>query len=269
MAKQTDSKRYLFQADATGVAAQFASPYDDVIPIQSASTLPSIGGRGSSHHGGFQYKDILSFGSAYTEVVGIEAEDGVFETVALSVVENFNLLGVVKCDRIVAKLTGRHPVGINVPAENFIVPAGSVFEGLRIRDVFSARKLVVAPDFFCTPQHSTWSGLLAALENERERALLEPLSLPAPNGDPVQLPTSGRRQDLLGFCIALGEPTPKSELGAPLIIQVPDFGTVHLGEFFCEPTSRRLIMLRAELDGEVQGSVVVGDPIVDGGPYPP
>ncbi len=107
MAKQNNSKRYLFQADATGVAAQFASPYDDVIPIQSASTLPSIGGRGSSHHGGFQYKDILSFGSAYTEVVGIEAEDGVFETVALSVVENFNLLGIVKCDRIVAKLSGQ------------------------------------------------------------------------------------------------------------------------------------------------------------------
>jgi hypothetical protein len=75
---------------------------------------------------------------------------------------------------------------------------------------------------------------------------------------------------LLGFCIALGQPTPESELGNPLVsFQVPGFGTVHLGEFFCEPTSRRLVMLRAELDGEVHGRVVAGDPIVDGAPYPP
>jgi hypothetical protein len=268
MPKQTNSRRYLFQADATGVAGQFVYPFQDVIPIQAASALPSQGGRGSSRVDGFRHKDILSFGSAYTDVGGAETEDGVFETVALSVVENFNLLGVVTCERIVGKLTGRHPGGLQVPAENFIVPAGSVFEGLRIGDRFF-EKLDVAPDFFCTPQLSSWTGLVRAVENERERRLLEPLSLPAPNGDPVPLPIPGRRRDLLGFCIALGKPNPESELGAPLSFTVPDFGTVHLGEFFCEPTSRRLIMLRAELDGAVQGQVVAGDPIVDGGPYPP
>jgi hypothetical protein len=255
---QTNSKRYLFQADATGVAAQFAYPYDDVIRIQAASTLPSAGGRGSSHAGEFSYKHILSFGSAYTEVVGTEVEDGIFETTALSVVENFNLLGIVRCDRIVGKLTGRHPGGLEVPTENFIVPAGSVFEGLRIRDVFSARKLAVAPDFFCEPEHSSWSGIVKAVQNDRERALLEPLALRAPNGEPVSLLTSERR-NLLGFCIA----------GVQQSFPVPNFGTVHLGEYFCEPRLRRLIMLRVELDGvDVQGQVVAGDPIVNGVPYP-
>jgi hypothetical protein len=265
---QTNSKRYLFQADATGVAGQFIYPFNDVIPIQAASTLPSIGGFGSSRVDGFRHKDILSFDSAYTEVVGTETEDGVFETVALSVVENFKLLDFVTCDRIVGRLTGRRPGSLEVPAQHFIVPAGSVFEGLRIGDRFF-EKLDLAPDFFCTPEHATWTGLLEALENERDRRLLESLSLPAPNGDPVPLPIPGRRTDLLGFCIALGEPTVDAVLGAPLIFTVPEFGTVHLGEFFCEPTSRRLIMLRVELDGAVQGQVVAGDPIVDGGPYPP
>ncbi len=265
---KTNSKRYLFQADATGVAGQFVFPFPEAIPIQAASALPSEGGRGSSRVDGFRHKDILSFGSAYTEVGGAEMEDGVFETVALSVVENFNLLGVVTCDRIVGKLTGRHPGGLQGPAENYIVPAGSVFEGLRIGDTFF-EKLDVAPDLFNTPELSSWTGLLAALENDRERRLLEPLSLPAPNGDPVPLPIPGQRADLLGFCIALGKPTQESVLGAPLSFTVPDFGTVHLGEFFCEPTSRRLIMLRIELDGALRGQVVAGDPIVDGGPYPP
>lgn len=264
MPKQTNSKRYLFQADATGVGVQFPYPFNDVLPIQAASALPSVGGFGSSRVEGFRHGHILSFGSTYTEVRGAEAEDGVFETVALSVVEDFNLLDVVKCDRVVGKLTGRHPL----ESENFIVPAGSVFEGLRIGDRFIER-LEVAPDYFCDPEHATWTGLERALENEKDRRILASITLPDEDGDPVPLPPGGPKTDLLGFCIALGEPTPDAVLGTPLIFNVPDFGTVHLGEFFCEPSSRRLIMLRVELEGAVRGQVVVGDPIVDGRPYPP
>jgi hypothetical protein len=268
-------QRYLFQAEATGVGAQFFQPFNEVIPIQAASALTVDGGRGFSRiedfgfraerFGYFGYKDIVSFDTAYTEVVGVEIEEGVFETVALSVVENFDLLGVVKCDRIVGILTGTYPGGPK-GSENSIVPTGSFFEGLRIDDI-SFDKLDIAPDFFCTPERSCWSGLVGAMANERERRLLESLSLPDANGDPVPLPSVGTRRDLLGFSIALGEPEDEAELGAPLNFTVPDFGTVHLGEFFCQPNSRRLIMLRIELDGEVQGNVVVGDPVVAGEPY--
>jgi hypothetical protein len=254
VAKLTN-KRYLFEANATGVAGQIVQPFNEVVPVQAASALPVGGGFGSSRVDGFRHpKDVLSFSAAYTEVRGAEIEDGVFETVAVSVVENFNLLDVVKCDRIEARLVGTHPV----PGENSIVSSGSVFLGLSIGDrVFD--KVDVAPDYFSAPTHSTWSGLLAAVENDRERALLEPLALRGPNGDLVSLMLS-ERKGLIGLCIA--RDVPQSFI-------VPDFGTVHLGEFFCQSTSRRLIMLRAELTGEVQGQVVVGDPIVDGGPYPP
>jgi hypothetical protein len=252
--KQTRSKRYLFQANATGVAGQFVQPFNDVIPIQAASALPVHGGIGLSRVERFRHKDILSFDAAYTEVRGAEIADGVFETVAMSVVENFDLLDVVHCDRIVGQLTGTHPV----PGENSIVPSGSFFEGLRIgNQIFP--KLGVAHEYFRAREHSSWSGLLGSIENDLERALLEPLSLRAPNGDPVSLLLS-ERKGLLGFSIA--EDVPRS-------FTVEDFGTVHLGEFFCQPTSRRLIMLRAELNGAVEGQVVLGDPIVDGEPFPP
>jgi hypothetical protein len=259
--KQTNSKRYLFQADATGVAVQFPYPFNDVLPIQAASTLPSIGGRGSSRVDEFRLGHILSFGSAYTEVRGAVTEDGVFETVALSVVEDFKLRDAVTCKRIMGSLTGTHPLG----RENSIVSRGSVFEGLRIGDNFFER-LEVAPAFFY--EHATWTDLQSALKDERDRKILATITLPDENGDPVPLPPVGQRTDLLGFSIALGEPTAESPLGRPLRFPVPDFGTVHLGELFCEPSSRRLIMLRVALDGDVQGQVVVGDPIVDGQPYP-
>jgi hypothetical protein len=110
----------------------------------------------------------------------------------------------------------------------------------------------VAPKFFL--DHASWSDLNRVVKNEPD--LLQKISL-APN-----------RDGLLGFGIAL-DPDAGPDFGKPLIIDVSGFGTVHLGEFFCDPSSRRLIMLRAELNGAVRGQVVVGDPIVDGQPFPP
>jgi len=266
--KQDNSRQYLFQADATGVAGQFSYPFANLIPIQAASALPSDGGSGWSGVGFFRHDDVLSFRSAFTEVRGVEIDDDVYDTIAVSVVEQFNLLDVITCDRVIARLHGRYAGSRDTPAEISIVPVGSVFERLRIGDEFFER-LEVAPRFFCQPEYASWTGLLRAIENQRTRALLEPLSLPAPNGKPVPLPVPGQRTNLLGFCIALGRPEPGDELGTPLLFNLPDFGTVHLGEFFCQPNSRRLIMLRAELNGERRGQVVVGDPVISGSPYPP
>ncbi len=252
MPKQTNSKRYLFQADATGVAAQFVHPFHDVISIQAASALPVDGGFGSSRVDGFRHK-YLTFDSAYTQVRGVETAAGFYETVAQSVIEGFKLLDFIECGRIVGQLIGRYPADLNAPDEISIVPTGSVFEDLRIGDE-RWDKLEIAPSF-CAPEISRWTHLLRAVEKDRE---LGRLALGAPNGDPVSLSISGQK-NLLGFCIADG---------VRQNFPVPDFGTVHLGEFFCQPHSRRLIMLRVELDGEVQGQVVAGDPIVSGVPYP-
>jgi hypothetical protein len=234
--------------------------------VQAASSLPASGGFGSARVDGFRYKEILSFPSAYTEVVGTEVHEGVFETLTLSVVEKFNLLDVVTCDRIVARVTGKYPgdrkEASDLPPEISIVPIGSRFERLRIGNIFFER-LELAPDYFCQPEHACWSGLQEALKNEQDRKLLAPLSLPGPDGNPAPLPPGGQASGVLGFCLALSEPKPGAVLGAPLRVMVPQFGTVHLGEFFCYPTSRRLIMLRADLGCPVQGMVSVCG--VDGG----
>lgn len=270
MRKQSRSKRYIFHADATGVAGQIFHPFQELIPVQAASGLPANGGFGSARVEGFRHREIVSFGSAYTEVAGRETEDGVFETLAVSVVEKFNLLDVITCDRMVGRLTGRHPgegrLGSSTPQETSILPTGSRFEGLRIGNTYFDR-LEVAPAFFCQPEHAYWSGLLEAVERDRDQ--LSRLTLPADDGQPVPLPESGERPEFLGFSIALGERQQGFELGVPLRFDIPHFGIVHLGEYFCDATSRRLIMLRAELGCTVQGWVIAGDPIIDGAPYPP
>jgi len=264
---QSNSKRFIFQADAIGVAGQIIHPFIDVVPVQAASALPVDGGFGSARAEGFNHKDILSFDSAYSEVVGTQTDD-TSQTVTLSVVEKFNLLDVVTCDRIVVRLTAKYPGEYQDGSECSIVPTGSRFEGLRVGDKFFDI-LEVAPDYFCRPDIACWAGLQKALGDEKDRRILAPLSLPGPDGNPVPLPDPGQRQDVLGFCIALDKPKPDDVLGAPLRIIVPDFGTVHLGEFFCYPASRVLIMLRVEFDCSHSGRAVGAHCMIRVQPYPP
>jgi hypothetical protein len=260
---QTKSRRYIFQADATGVAAQFVQPIQNPIPIQAMAAIASDGGYGCSHTDGYTH-DTFSFRSAYTEVRGIKTSQG-YETLALSVVEGFKLLDIIECERIEAQLIGIYPADLNDSAEVSIVPTGSVFKNLRIGKMSFQRLEVAAP--FCSPELSTWTGLLRALGDDRERRWLEPLSLPAPNGDPVPLPAASASTNMVAFSLALEQPEGEG-LGSPLIFPLPGGGTVTLGEYYCKPESRRLIMLRAELDGEVRGSVVLGDPSIGSDPYP-
>ena len=267
MQKQTNSKTYIFQGGAIGVAGRIIHPFQDIVPVQAASALPASGGFGSARVDGFRYKEVLSFGSAYTEVIGTEAHEGIFETMTLSVVEKFNLLDVVTCDRIVARLTGIHSLGSGQASGVSIVPIGSRFERLRVGNQFFER-LEIAPDIFCQPDNTSWSGLQKSLGNTDVYERLASVSLPGPDGKPVPLPHGGQASGVLGFCVALGKPESGYPLGRPLCFEVPQFGTVHLGEFFCYPTSRRLIMLRVDMGCPVQGLISVCG--VDGGgdPYP-
>lgn len=263
MQRQTNSKRYIFNASAIGVAGQIVHPFADIISVQAASALSAGGGFGSARVEEFRHKEILSFASAYTEVVGTEAQEGIFETLSLAVVEKFNLLDVVTCDRVVARVTSLHR---GDSKEASVVPIGSRFERLRIANTFFER-LEVAPDYFCQPDHATWSGLQTALEKDRN--MLAPLSLPGADGNPVPLAAGGQASGVLAFCIALSPTADGTQLGAPLRFTVPQFGTVHLGEFFCYPDSRRLIMLRVDLGCPVEGAFSVCGAEVNGGPYPP
>jgi hypothetical protein len=271
--KPIDSRRYIFQGDAIGASGQINHPFHDIISVQAASALTSDGGFSTARVDGFRYKEIFSFASAYTQVTGSEPHTGVFETLSLSVVEKLNILGVVTCDRVVARVTTKFPgdrgEGASPPPETSIVPRGSYYERLRIGNEFF-ESLEIA-DYLCQPEYACWSGLLNALESNETRTLLQPLSLPAPgpNGKPAPLRYGGKAPGMLGFGVALRAPKNAGEVGDPLRIEVPQFGTVHLGEFFCYPDSRQLTMLRVELGCPVAGGLSLGIGSGGGTPYPP
>lgn len=264
MQRQNNSKRYLFQASAIGVAGRITHPFQETIPVQAASALPDDGGYGSARVDGFRYKEILSFGAAYTEVIGTEqAHHGISETLSLSVVEKFNLLDVVTCDRIVSRLTSKYP-GHDGIQETAVTPIGSRFEGLRIANDYYPL-LELSPNFFCEPAHDYWTGLLQAIDKNGEK--LPYPSLPGSDGKPAPL-SEGRQRGVLGFCVAPTNLKYREVLTSPAIIPVPQFGTVHLGEFFCYPNSRSLNMLRVELGCTTGGDANAGSTQGGGRPYP-
>lgn len=265
MQRQTSAKRYIFDGAAIGVAGHIVAPYQETIEVQASSALPASGGVASNRVNGFRFKEIVSFKSAYTHVIGREAHEGVFDTLSISVVEGLNVLDVVTCDRMVARLTSTRDL---TAAEPLIYPIGSRFENLRIGNRFY-ETLEVAPAYFCQPELASWSGLQRAVADCNERELLSTLSLAGRDGKAVALPADDKPYGLLGFCLALGPPTANNVLGTPLIFDLPQFGTVHLGEFFCYPTSRHLIMLRVSLGCPAEGELSACGAVVDGNPYPP
>src|SRR5437870_4010091 len=75
-------KRHIFHGHATGVAAHFRRPGDYVLPVQSSSALPVIGGHCECKVGSKKLGKWVSFKSAHTTAHGdyVKAAEGVATT---------------------------------------------------------------------------------------------------------------------------------------------------------------------------------------------
>jgi hypothetical protein len=259
---KTTRKRYLHQASAIAAWGQITRPFCDLIPTQAALTLPVTGGYGSTRVEGFRYKEILSFASAYSEVAGSKhSPDGPFDTLALTAIEKLNILDVVTCDRVVARISS-----MSNGDEPEITTVGSRFERLRIGNQFF-EELDFGVGVLC--ECATWTQLRRALQDGKKRETLTQSALSAPNGDPIPLPDPEKMPYVLGFSLAPGAGKPSSVKQVPWKIEVPQVGTVHLGEVFVSQYSRRLVMIRVELGCPLGGSAGSGAPGSGGDSFPP
>src|SRR5260370_4268204 len=107
MQEPITGKRFLFHGHAVAAAGKITSPFQDIIPTQPASALAIDGSYGSARAGDFRYKEIFSFASAYSEVVGtyVDKSSGFSETVPLTPIAKVDILAVVAYARIPAHIT--------------------------------------------------------------------------------------------------------------------------------------------------------------------
>jgi hypothetical protein len=261
MQDTTQRKRYLRQASAIAASGRITRPVSDVIPTHGAVSLPANGGYYSTRVEGCRYKEILSFESAYSEVAGSDhGPDGPFDTLAMTVIEGLNILNVVTCDRVVARIASKFPTmdkdGKTINEPDFTT-VGSRFERLRIGNhFFDHLDLGVGVVCDC----GSWTSMQKGFQGDSRNALMKAALFP-PEGN--ALPR------MLGFSLA---PSPEKSSNITEVlgqIYVPQFGTVNLGEFFVTQYSRQLVMLRVELGCPVAGDTTVATASMVGDSFPP
>lgn len=127
---QYDSHKFHAKCHALS-AGTLRLPLQHSIEEQGTHLLTEKGGYEHKTWNGHKIEGVLRYESAYTQVSG---NDGVkpgqgWSTLATTVVEGFNVLEVLTCDRIVSQVITDHPKNNRVPMVTFL---GSRFENLRI-----------------------------------------------------------------------------------------------------------------------------------------
>jgi hypothetical protein len=248
----------LYHAEAVGASGYLTLPVQETMEIQASIGLPINGGHGKNTVGCFRYRNVLSFDCAEASVVGSFSEkDDAHGSASMAIIEGLNILDVVTCDRIVARITSKHPAN----ADPSIIPMGSLFDNLRIAGYPITPDLSI--DTFT--QLENWKLLNDAYANNpAAHAQLDKQSLYKSGGQ--GLPTS---KGVYG-CTLVRDfgPLPGGLTVKDNGIYVPHFGTVYLGEFYVSHYSRRILMLHVDLGCSTEGCFGVGSGGGNGSPWP-
>lgn len=249
---------FLYHGGAVAASGQITLPFQETMEIQASASLPLTGGHGSARAENFRHRNYFSFERAETHVVGSFSEkDNAFGTLATTTVEGLNIMDVVTCDRVVARITSKHPAAGVEPS---FIPLGSRIDNLRIAGFPVPVNL--ATDLFT--EHNTWTQLSEAHSKNKEvKAELSRLST---REDKSVLGKPGEI-----FCCTLARDLEKLPGGLRRDghgIHVPHFGTVYIGEYFVSKHMHRLLMLRVVLGCSVEGDYGVGGSDGNGSPPP-
>lgn len=286
----TEERKHYYHAEATALTGSLHIPLVHIIHPQASAKLPEKGGYVGQQVGAFHVESAVSYKAAHTQVAGNrEKKPGHgFGTLVTSVVEGLNVLDVVTCDKVVAQVATDHPVWGHVPSITFL---GTRFENLRIAghevklewnlDLFGPKPdddaaYTQNPEFVqrVTAQH-------ALMREERPvhesllKEFLERYNLVPENFEN----SSGSEENVVCSLVTKAEGFFPGHC-AGHVIQVPDFGTIHLAvirfkhwDFQKEkriPESTRVDLTMIEIDmGCVgTGNLQVGATILNGGGRP-
>jgi hypothetical protein len=255
---------YSFRADANALGGFLIEPLEKIIPTLAPVSLPAVGGVATARSDAFNLDEIVSCARAHTRVSGTEHADGSISILVAAVVEDLNILEVVRAERIVAQ------VSISIPHRGGPLKfslAGTAFEGLRLagRDC--------TPTFNCAwdePQGDksihdsslTWQDI-----EQPARAQADNLVnwFKGRGEDAYQwamarhgwMMTTARKQGSVLCSLVDGFEGEELGEGCGHIVEIPGFGRIVLGELVVSSNSIQLVAIRAELGCPVNGRIGV------------
>ena len=253
------TRTFHYHACAHAFSGRFTRPFDHLIDVQAASSLPIIGGHGNSRIENFQFREFVSFRKGYTHVSGAhQADDDSNNTLVTATIEGLNLLDIVTADRVVSRLYSKHPAG---EAEGIVTMVGSKFENLRIAGC--PVHIDLNMDLFENIQTFEQAQKEFAKKGDFRKIAEDPfrtgqaLKAPGPNGA------------FLCSCVKEMETTCPGVKRAGHCFSVPGFGKIFLAEVLIRHGERTLTMLRLELGSAVSGRGSGAQAMSNGRTYPP
>ncbi len=263
---------YYLRGDANALGGHLEKPIERTIPTLAPVSLPAVGGFSAARSGAFNLEEIVSFSAAYTRVSGREnAADGSSSILVTSVVEDLNILEVVRAERIAMQLS------ISIPGEPgqaiHISTAGSAFEGLQLAGQECRLKLnpilqrPESADGLVTWQdawrvgHGQAETLLAGLKGRQDGTTYQWASK-MQQGMAGNPPLWGAARCSL---IDSLETSGASRCSAH-VVEIPEFGRIILGQLLISPDFVQLQGIRVDLSCSVCGQI--SGIQADGGGYP-
>lgn len=271
-----DRSVFLYHAHASALGGHLTRPIVSPLSTKAQCVLGPGGGYQTATDENYRLQNLISFEKAVTQVHGTR-NDKAYHCSASVEITNLNIENEVTADRITGKLSSSVPMtGSDEP--EFSV-AGCQFLNLRIGGVLVAP--VLAIDLHTRLNtHSKLEGMWGAqgdpghggLRSAVRQWYLPQADIDAEEANPGAHPIKPARRSRTGLtrCSLLakfdGSTQHTTREGMTLIL--PNFGKIHLCEFFVGKYSRSLTMLRLEMGSPSEGDGDVGHMDMNGSIYP-
>jgi hypothetical protein len=264
------AKFFFLHASANALGGVLTTPHKKVIPSQASASLPEVGGHATTRTEAFNFDEIVSCKAAFTRLTGTHIEeDGSWATLVTSVVEDLNILDVVKAKRIVAQVSVEHAADGTPPVFSF---AGSHYDGLRLGGIEITPE--INPSLLGVGQ-AEGIGLRNFQQVGHDQAVTMVQKAKAAKSakwvvDRYDWMTAKPKGDGCVLCSlvnGIDQKVPGRSFGH--VLEIPHFGRIVLGEMLVQASTVQLAMIRAELGCANTGSIGVAMARGGGGTVPP
>ncbi len=271
-----EGRTFLYHAQGTPIGGVFRRPFVDVLESQGATALPITGGVGSATKKDFNFRDVVKFQEASTQVSGSrDPKDGSFNTMVTTTVIGLNIANMVTADRIVARIATVHSAD---DTETRVTPSGSEFVGLRV----AGQPIDPELDLPLFTELDTSAKFKDRYKKDRKfkddmrtRFLWGQVEDSAPDflkkrykwqSDPEAQPES---QGIMPCSLVKSMGNVKSDLKVfGNVIVVPEFGTIYFAEYYVKESARRLTMMRLMLGSPTEADLTVASGEGNGVTFP-
>ena len=268
-------RTFYYHADANPLGGSITAPFESVISTQASTSVSQAGGHAHDSVGEFRVGHVVSISRAWSEIYATShATDGAWVSQVTAVVEDLNVLDIVRVKRMISRLTVRHPHAGYHP---FIEFSGCQYEGVTV----SGATLTPTLDLDRFARRFKRGDVLQESWLHHDglvgHAVAHSKVVTGAEGAPDWVaPRYGwvaeekERQDrghvVCSLVRDIGGAEPKSSFGH--VMQVAGVGNLFFGELTVDQGAFGLTMLRVEMGCLADGTLGFATAHSNGRPYP-